>query len=420
MNTANHFGLSSASPVVSKDRIVSLDVLRGVALLGILLMNIQSFSQPHYDSPLAYGNFHGLNFLAWLFSHTFAHLKFLSIFSMLFGAGIYLFSSRIEAAGRPSVSLHYRRMIVLACFGLLHAYFLWFGDILVHYGVCGMIVYPFRKLSPRRLVVVGAILLSVPIFAGLFYVRTMGSQEIREFQSELQPTPTQVANDLADYRGSWVSQERARASAALEFETTVFAWEYFWRELGLMFLGMALLQWGVFSAKLPAFAYRLMVATAILIGIPITLCAVWANYAVGWKNVQIFFHGELLDYVASLFVAFGWIGLVMLLCQSRAMTFFRPLQAVGRAAFSNYILQTALCTTLFYGHGFGLYGRISRAGQFAIVLMIWTLQLLISNFWFHYFRMGPLESAWRSLTYWKPQELRIAAKMSTLPHPAGL
>jgi uncharacterized protein len=420
MNTANHFGLSSASPLVGKDRIVSLDVLRGVALLGILLMNIQSFSQPHYDSPLAYGNFDGFNLLAWLFSRTFAYLKFLSIFSMLFGAGVYLFSSRIEAAGRPSVSLHYRRMIVLICFGLLHAYFLWFGDILVHYGVCGMIVYPFRKLSPRRLVVVGAILLSVPIFAGLFYVRTMGPQEIREFQSELQPTPTQVANDLAAYRGSWFSQERARASAAFEFETTVFAWEYFWRELGLMFLGMALLKWGVFSAKLPAFAYRLMVATAILIGIPLTLYAVGVNYAVGWNNVQIFLRGEFLDYVASLFVAFGWIGLVMLLCQSKAMTLLGPLQAVGRAAFSNYILQTVFCTTLFYGHGFGLYGRVSRAGQFVIVLMIWTLQLLLSNFWFNYFRMGPLESAWRSLTYWKPQPLRIAAKMSGVLDPIRL
>ena len=408
-------GSPEISPAVSSERITSLDVLRGVALLGILLMNIQSFSQPHYDSPLAYGDLHGANFAVWLFSHTFAHLKFLSIFSMLFGAGIYLFSSRIEAAGRPSAWLHYRRMIVLVAFGLLHAYFLWFGDILVHYGVCGMLVYPFRKLPPRRLLVIGAILLAVPIIAGFIYVRAMGPREVQEFQRELQPTPAQVASDLADYRGAWTSQEPARASAAFEFETTVFAWELFWRELGLMFVGMALFKWGVFNARLKRSAYLGMIASAVLIGIPLTLYGVYANYTAGWKSFQIFFHGELLDYLGSLFVAFGWLGIVMLLCQSAAaLPFLRPLQAVGRAAFSNYILQTVLCTTLFYGHGFGLYGRVSRTEQFAIVLMIWALQLLVSSIWFRFFRMGPLESVWRSLTYWKPQPLRIAARMSGL------
>ena len=419
MNLAFSTGTSQASPIAA-DRITSLDVLRGLALLGILLMNIQSFSQPGYDSPLAFGDFNGANFAVWMFSHTFASLKFLSIFSMLFGAGVYLFCSRVEARGQASVWLHYRRMSVLIMFGLLHAYFLWFGDILVHYGVCGMLVYPFRNLSPRRLLVIGAMLLAVPVIAGLFYIRTMGPTEVQEFQSELQPSSTRVASDLADYRGGWLSQESARASAAFEFETTVFAWEYFWRELGLMFLGIALFKWGVFSAKLSRPSYLKMITAAVLVGIPLTWYSVYVNYIVEWKSVQIFLRGELFDYIASLLIAFGWVGAVMLFCQSTAFAWLlRPLQAVGRAAFSNYIFQTILCTTLFYGHGFGLYGRVSRSGQFAIVLAIWALQLIVSSLWFQFFRMGPLESAWRSMTYWKPQPLRRAITLSDLTGCSG-
>ena len=407
MNLHFSAGTTQASPTAKSDRITSLDVLRGVALLGILLMNIQSFSQPHYDSPLAFGDFHGTNLAVWLFSHTFAYLKFLSIFSMLFGAGIYLFCSNVEARQKSSLWLHYRRMSVLIMFGLLHAYLLWFGDILVHYGVCGMLVYPFRNLSPRRLLLIGAIVLAVPIVAGFVYVRTMGPQNLQEFQSELQPSSAQVASDLAHYRGGWLNQETDRASAALEFETTVFAWEYSWRELGLMFLGIAFFKWGVFTAKLARPVYLKMITAGALVGIPLTWYAVYDNYSVGWTNLQVFFRGEFLDYFASLLVAIGWVGAVMLLCRSSAFLWLlHPLQAVGRAAFSNYIFQTVVCTTLFYGHGFGLYGRVSRAGQFAIVLGIWALQLVLSNWWFQVFRMGPLEAAWRSLTYWKPQPLR--------------
>lgn len=395
------------SPIDKPDRIGSLDALRGLALLGILLVNIFSFAQPHYASPSAYGDLHGGNFAVWLFSHTFAYLKFLSIFSMLFGAGVYLFTSRIESMGRQSGWLHYRRMLVLIIFGLVHAYFFWFGDILVHYGICGLLLYPFRKLHPRRLILIGAGVLLIPILAGVFYLRTMGPQEVREFEKDLHPNPAAIASDLATFRGGWIGQLSTRASEAFEFETTVFGWEYFWRELGLMLIGMALFKLGVFSAKLPKALYLRMISAAIMVGIPLTLYGVYVNYKVEWQSMATYFRGEFVDYLASLFVAFGWIGVVMLACKEPSLEkFTRPLKAVGRAAFSNYILQTFICTTLFYGHGFGLYGRISRVGQFWIVLAIWLVQLIASTLWFRFFRMGPLESLWRSLTYWQPQSLR--------------
>lgn len=403
------------SPIGKPDRIDSIDALRGVALLGILLVNIFSFAQPHYSSPNAYGDLHGANFAVWLFSHMFAYLKFLSIFSMLFGAGVYLFTSRIEGAGGQSGWLHYRRMLVLIMFGLLHAYFLWFGDILVHYGICGLLLYPFRQCSPRRLILIGTIILLIPILAGVFYISTMGPSDFQEFEKDLHPTASAVANDLATFRGGWLGQLSTRANEAFEFETTVFGWEYFWRELGLMLIGMALFKLGVFSAALTRAVYLRMIIAAILFGIPLTWYGVYANYKVGWQSMAIYFRGEFVDYVASLFVAFGWIGAIMLACKSPALRLLTyPLKAVGRAAFSNYILQTLVCTTLFYGHGFGLYGHISRVGQFGVVLVIWALQLIVSTLWFRFFRMGPLESLWRSLTYWKPQPLRQGNGASTL------
>jgi uncharacterized protein len=291
-------------------------------------------------------------------------------------------------------------MLVLIMFGLLHAYFLWFGDILVHYGICGLLLYPFRKLQPRRLILIGTGILLIPILTGVVYISTMGPNDFREFEKDLHPTPTAVASDLATFRGGWLGQLSTRANEAFEFETTVFGWEYFWRELGLMLIGMALFKLGVFNATLRKAVYLRMIGAAILVGIPLTLYGVYGNYKVAWQSLPIYFRGEFVDYVASLFLAFGWVGVVMLACKSPVIKkLIGPLKAVGRAAFSNYILQTLICTTLFYGHGFRLYGHISRVGQFGIVLAIWAVQLLVSTLWFRFFRIGPLESLWRSLTY---------------------
>jgi uncharacterized protein len=403
------------APVTPTHRVFSLDVLRGVAILGILLMNIQSFAQPSYDSPLAYGDFRKANLAAWLFCRIFANLKFLSIFSMLFGAGLYLFTSRIEATGKSSAWLHYRRMAVLLSFGLIHGYILWSGDILAHYGFCGMLLYPFRKLSIRPLLLIGGMLTVVPLIGGIVYLRTMSPSEQQDFESELHPNSAAINQRLATYRGSWLTQESDRVSQTREFETTVFAWEYFWREIGLMFVGMALFKIGVFSAKLSRGVYQAMVAAGILVGVPLTLFAFYCNYKIAWQSQQIYIRGEALDYISSLFVAFGWVGVIMLLCKaSYGMALQRSLRCVGRSAFSNYILQTVICSLLFYGDGFSLYGRVSRGGQLAIVVLIWAVQIALSNLWFRFYQMGPLESLWRSLTYWKLQSLRIPSAAARL------
>ena len=151
------------SPVEASERIASLDVLRGLAVLGIMIMNIQAFAMPMaaYSNPTAYGDLSGINFFIWLVSYLFVDQKFLSMFSLLFGAGICLFADRVEARSGRSAGLHYRRMFWLLLFGLVHAYFLWSGDVLVTYALCGLVIFFLRNRSPRTLVIIGLAVFSV-------------------------------------------------------------------------------------------------------------------------------------------------------------------------------------------------------------------------------------------------------------------
>lgn len=148
-----------------------------------------------------------------------------------------------------------------------------------------------------------------------------------------------------------------------------------------------------------------MIAVDLLVGIPATLYGTHRDFAAGWDFRNSFFYGLQFNYWASLLVSVGWVGAMMLASQAAPLLpLTRRLAAVGRMAFTNYILDTVLCTTIFYGHGLGLFGRVERVWQFAIVLVIWTVQLVVSPIWLRYFLFGPLEWLWRSLTYlqWEP------------------
>jgi uncharacterized protein len=404
---------TTVRPVAENERIVAIDVLRGVALLGILPMNIQSFAMldAAYQNPTAYGDLHGGNFLVWLFSHVLADLKFVTIFSMLFGAGILLMSRRAEAAGRRPGPIHYRRMIWLVIFGILHGFLLWSGDILFTYGFCGLFVYPARRLRPRNLIVIGLLLFSVTTVSMVGIERLIAHQSPATQQSMKEdmwdPLPAQAARETAAFRGGWRTQMSERASNSSAMETVFLAAYTFWRVTGLMLIGMALFQLGVFSAASSPAAYRKMIAAAVVVGIPVTLYGTWRDFARGWEFLYSFFLGSQYNYWASLLISAGWIGSVMLMLKGNVL---RPLTdrlaAIGRMAFSNYILQTLLCSVVFYGNGLGLFGKVSRVGQFAIVVAVWTVQLLVSPLWLRYFQFGPLEWVWRSLTYFTLEPFR--------------
>ncbi len=401
----------SLRPTRPGERIRSLDLLRGFALLGILIMNIQSFSMvgAAYVNPTAYGDLSGGNGWVYVLSHVLADNKFMTLFAMLFGAGIVLMTSRAEARGTNSAGVHYRRTLILLVIGLLHAYLLWAGDVLVTYALCALVVFPFRKLSPRTLLTwgLGSLLIGSIIF--LFIGLSMGyipPDEISEMMNDWKPSAELVQEEVTAYRSGWLKQMEKRVGTAFFLQTGLFLMWGFWRAGGLMLVGMALFKWGVPTAARSSRFYFGLAAAGLALGWTLSSYGLVHNFARNW-SLDCQFIGSQYNYWGSIPVSLGYLSLVMLICKSDLSgRLLQSVSAVGRTALSNYLLQTVLCTTLFYGHGFGLFGSVERTGQVAIVLAVWVVQLVASSWCVKRFRYGPMEWVWRSLTYGKLQPIR--------------
>ncbi len=391
------------SPVAPGQRIVALDVLRGFALLGILVMNIQLFAMPVQFitfNPLAYGDLTGINLAVWSLSHIFADQKFMTIFSPLFGASILLLAERLEARGQSARGIHYRRNVWLLLFGLAHGFLLWNGDILVPYALAGFVVFRFRNMRPRRLVILGLVLLLVP--AALTLLGPLSPEDaVAAVRSDWSPSASKINEELAAYRGGWLEQMSARVPGEIEGLTGGLLFWAFWRAAGLMLLGMAGYKWGVLTAQRSGRFYAGMVLIGLSIGLPLATLSAWTNYANGFApTYSLFGVGFQLNYWGSIFVSSGYIGLVMLATQRGWFGRIEGrLAAVGRTALTNYLLHTVICTTIFYGHGLGLYGSVERWHQVLIVVGIGVVQLAVAPLWLARFRFGPCEWLWRALTY---------------------
>lgn len=406
--------VESAAPTADRERFVCVDVLRGFALLGILVMNIQSFAMvaTAYMNPNALGPIEGGDYYVWLLSHVFADQKCMTLFSLLFGAGIMMMSEHQAAKSLPAAGLHYRRMIWLFVIGMIHAYALWYGDILVTYAICGSIAFLFRKLRPSFLLTLGLLALLVPSLISLAFGYSMSywpEEQIREMELDSwQPTAEIIEEELSTYRGSWMEQMPDRAFASLMMQTFIFLIQYGWRAGGLMLIGMAFWKWNILQGKRSSVFYTTLILVGSL-GIPIILLGVHRNFEANWSIEYSFFQGSQFNYWGSLFVSLAYVGCAMLACKSSSvLRCLRPLAAVGQMALTNYLMHTIICTTIFYGHGFGLYGTFNRVEQLLLVLAIWTLQLVVSPLWLKRFRFGPFEWLWRSLSYWQIQPMRRA------------
>ncbi len=404
-----------AKPTEVGSRIKSLDVLRGFALLGILVMNIQLFAMPiaAYGNPTAWGDLSGINLGVWTLSQLLASQKFLTLFSLLFGAGICLFADRIEArGGRPAV-WHYRRMGWLLAFGLAHAYLLWVGDILVPYAVCGCLVYLARRWRPRTLLVAGSALFSVTslvflLVGAALLVPGLPEEVTQEVEMEWAPDSSALDAEIAAYRGGWSGQQPLRMEQALGIHLGTVPFFVLWFCGGLMLIGMALYKWGVLSAAKDDRFYRRLTAVGLLAGAPLVAFGIWWNFAGDWSWQRSMFFGELFNTWGCVPMALGYLGLVMLAVRRGILPDLQArLAAVGRMAFTNYLLQTVLCTSIFYGHGLGLYGRVERYQQLLVVFAVWALQLWLSPIWLRRFSYGPLEWAWRTLTYGRLPRMRL-------------
>ena len=404
--------MSLAAPALPASRIESIDMLRGVALLGILVLNIQTFAMPFeaYTNPTAYGDLTGANYWTWFFTHLLGDMKFMSIFSMLFGAGIVLMIERLEATGRSAMGIHYRRMVWLLLIGLIHAYGIWYGDILVSYALCGMWVVWLRKLRPGWLLVIGLLVVAVSSVLmgglGLMLVIMPGDQAAEIMASDLTPDES-VLWQLETYRSGWIVQMDHRLPSSIAVQTIVFLFYSLWRASGLMLVGMALYRWGVFSGKVATKVYGTLLAVGILVGLPTIWWGMELKWDIDWEPIQSEFLFAQFNYWGSILVALGWVALVMLFIRAGLLKWFQhALACVGRMALTNYLLQSIVCTLIFYGHGLGYFGEVDRVDQALLVLVVSIAQLIWSPLWLNWFRFGPFEWLWRSLTYWSIQPMR--------------
>ena len=426
---------SLRTPVAAGERIESLDLLRGVAVLGILVMNIYAFAMPFpaYTNPFVMGGTEPWNLATWVLTHIFFDQKFMTIFSMLFGAGIVLMMDRARARGASFGPLFFRRQFWLLVIALMHGYLLWGGDILFFYSVVGVLAYLFRESPPRKLVVIAILILPIPLvmnYGASLYVEQLMVESARieaevaaggeitdeqqatldawrESRGFLAPTDEDVQEELDLYAGSYLEILRGRAPELFGMQLAALPFFVLWRVLAMMLLGMALMKLGVLSGERPGRFYRRLALVAYGLGLPLTVLSAWGYFSHDFDPIWNLTVGAIPNYYGSILVALGHIALVMLLVQSGlARGLVRRLEAVGRMALSNYLMHSIVMTSIFYGYGLGLYGGISRSAQMLFVAGMLAVQLLVSPWWLSRYRFGPAEWLWRSLTYGRLQPMR--------------
>ena len=221
------------------------------------------------------------------------------------------------------------------------------------------------------------------------------------------PNEETIEHEISTYRSGWLQQMTHRVPSSLAFHTFIFFIWSGWRAGGLMLLGMALFKWGVLTAERSNRFYRISAVVGFCIGLPVVILGVVRNYTNGWSFDFSMFKGVQFNYWGSILISFAYISIIMLISKSAKWNkFTSPFAAVGRMALTNYLMHTLVFTSIFYGHGLGLFGKVERKEQILFILGIWTLQLIFSPLWLQYFRFGPAEWIWRSLTYWKIQPMR--------------
>ena len=400
-------------------RIVTLDVVRGVAVMGILGMNIVGFAMPEeaYSNPLAFGTNTLADQLSWLVSFIILEGKMRGLFSFLFGASILLVIERADAAGADSARIHLVRMAWLLWFGLVHFYFIWSGDILSQYAPLGMAAWLFAHRSPPTLLRIGAILILVQtaIFTMLAVLAhdtaaaAAAPDAPRAALLDMQALavgfviegPQELAETLSLYRGGFfdIAAHRLTEEWAVPMINLVMIG---WETLGYMLLGMAALKSGFLSGGWSKRSYVRVASTGVAFGIGCYALLAWAQLADSFSVPSIIAWNFAATTLVRPAMIAGYAALIILLAHRRSQLVDR-IAAAGRAAFTNYLGTSLVMTWLFYGWGLGWFGTMGRASLWLVVLPMWAAMLLWSKPWLDRFRFGPFEWLWRSLARGRPQ-----------------
>ena len=401
------------------NRIASLDVIRGVAVLGILAANIAAFGlpAPAYFSPAALGRPGVADLIAWGLTFVVVEGKMRGLFTLLFGASMLLVVERAEASGDNPAKVHYARMAWLFAFGMVHLYLFWWGDILTHYALVGCIAYAFRHLRVRWLITLATAVLALQtvefaaIAADLFARHAAAAaphappSAVAAWQALAspfgRPTAVEIAREVSSARGCYAGLLAWRWDNNTDPLTFLPAGGL--ETLGYMLLGMAGLRSGFLRGDWDARRYARIAIATLAVTLPLSLLLAGADVLSAFDPRMVFLAALTIATPLHIPMVIGYAALIIALAR-RGGAWTARVGAAGRMAFTNYLGTTLICTTLFYGYGLGLFDRIGRAQLYAVVLSVWAAILMASRPWLARFRYGPLEWLWRSLSRlaWQP------------------
>ena len=380
---------ADSGPVTESARITSLDLTRGAAVLGILLMNAVSFKfgLVPYLNLSAGGSETWLDWSVGIFGEIFVDQKFMGLFSLLFGAGILLFIERAEAKNRRPILLNLWRNALLLAIGILHA-LLWEGDVLTVYAISSLFLIAMRKLPPKGLIAIGAglFLLSVPNF---FFVQHLTNS-----------TDASLAGLWTLSEGG-TSGETGSNDALLGLTLA----GYFLRGLGMILMGAGLYRLGFMNGGMSTRTYRLTAAIGLGVGLPLAAASVIVT-AMGDYSREVALIGQIPNTLGTIPASLGYMSLIVLWNRGGDNRLKRRLRAAGRMALTNYLSQTVLGVLVLNVLLNDV--AVNRSGILLFVLAVWAVQLWWSQAWLNRFRFGPAEWLWRVATYRRGQPLRRA------------
>ncbi len=430
--------MAHTAAVPASQRLESLDFVRGCALFGILLMNINGMGLgPAYDNPSIAGGVTGINLWTWFVINVGFEGTQRALFSMLFGAGVILLSSRLEASGRAdSADIFFRRNLWLIGFGLINSWLLLFvGDILFYYGITALFLYAFRKLPGKTLLAlgVGSLLLGA-VWSAIDARRLVAlhdqaetatavsaaarspgqTRSIEEWEekSKAGPPPPAYAAMRRTITSSYPAALGELSGVIKHFQSWNL-YRYFFDIFGMMMLGMALFRLGVLTLEARTRTYAAMMGGGYAIGL--TLNILEARWIMDHGFTALAYLQASISYdVSRLAMTLGHLGLLMLFLRSGALSFVRrSMAAVGRMALTNYLTHSVVALIIFVLLGY--WGALERHQLYYIVFGIWAAQFILSPIWLAHYHFGPIEWLWRYLTYGEKPPFR----RSVAAPPAG-
>ena len=436
----------AAEPVRRQERISSMDTLRGFALLGILLNNIFSFTEPvpplpfpsNFLKPAFIGPHAHLNLILSYLNWIFITGKMRGIFTLLFGAGVVLLTRRAEERGayKTVADIFLRRNMWLAIFGMLHAYLFWDGDEVYFYAITALLfLYPCRHLKPRTLLITGisiALVLSTYSFLRLAHgvddvilsrqaAAALDDQKAHKQLTEAQKyelhawavrlTPEkidkkQIDDAIKEHNKGYVAYVTEGMQRVGHIESEIYYRYIYTDTLGMMLIGMALIKNGFLTGELSYATYIWTALCGFLVSIPLTfvgLLRIWqSGFARGMESLWLILPFNLTRIGGALATA----SVVLIVIKSGALRFItKRLAAVGQMALTNYLSTSVILQFVFLWGPWKLFGQLEYYQLYYVVLAVWLFNLIFSSIWLRYFNFGPMEWLWRSLTYWKRQPM---------------